>query len=413
MFGFGRFCKKYYRDLKSLRCFVKELRRTSLDELKAEKISLIDRLERLELDLQQSPMNRIKGLETINEALSERLWQVEKLESIAPQLEKPILYIHGGAGKSGSSTIQHYLADNRYWLEAHGIYYPFSDSLPPLAGNLANLWHKMPYMTDTQLHEIAISLKKQASIKSLNILLSLESIAQALPIRIKRFCHIFAPYFHLELIGFVRDPLNWSYSAYCHLVKNHLETRNFIDFVNSKNPVPNKVQWRCENIDIWLNYGTKLCFFSFEEHKAHLLQTFMEALGLPLDQMPPPSQERVNESLPDSTLAFMLAFNTVPALATNNGLLSELLTGLDQSSGPSKVKSRPNRLLAPQAYTNHKEMIQKLRPYLAEERFVLDHSSDEPSQDNFNIEYKDAVVALDIITRYLSGQRVPESISST
>ncbi|MCD7907393.1 MAG: hypothetical protein LUH04_06875 [Clostridium sp.] len=75
-----------------------------------------------------------------------------------------------------------------------------------------------------------------------------------------------------------------------------------------------------------------------------MIETVFSVLGLSTANRPPQAREAVNESLHDSGIAFMLAFNAVPELAEDQGLRIKILSRL-QMSGCSK-KSRPDPALA-------------------------------------------------------------------
>ena len=225
---------------------------------------------------------------------------------------KPTLLLHFGPGKTGSSAIQEWLAAIAGELIPRGILYP-----PPIkeiakfSGNgqdLAALLHRPHGATGEGISRALEELlthyvKLAAERKCHTILLSSEFLPEAPQENLELLRRHACAHFDVCVIGFVRDPYWWLWSAWGQSVKRGGLDEDFSEYA-------------LKNISY---YGDILSnFVGLFEHARlstfrheNLLKDFSYAAGIPEELVRTAPEERVNRSLDREELAALLSVNRV------------------------------------------------------------------------------------------------------
>lgn len=128
------------------------------------------------------------------------------------------LYLHIGIGKTGTTSLQHFLADNRDSLKKAGFLYP-------LAGTVNNAHHELCCLDNKvdwhRLEKTYIDLLSEISKTKEAVIISSEYFSYANPHIIKFLKHIFEG-FSLRVIFYARPQLGLIESSYLqwHKVRN-------------------------------------------------------------------------------------------------------------------------------------------------------------------------------------------------
>lgn len=202
------------------------------------------------------------------------------------------LLLHVGYGKTGSSALQSWLANNASCLAEQGFSYAIKDKdsihYRISSGNGAPLNDFLAGLTDEeQVHQHYFSHQLPKTIISSETLsLTPESL-----VKLNGFCQ--KKHIKLKVIAYVRDLVDWTYSAYVQSVKRHCSLSSYTDFIkNEMGDFPhvslaNMMDEYCEDIS----------FVHYNTWRNDVVLPFVRWAGIPLEAMTPLTNRRVNRSL--------------------------------------------------------------------------------------------------------------------
>jgi len=143
------------------------------------------------------------------------------------------LFLHIGAGKTGSSALQNWLHENHENLKRKGIFYPLFDQkiknpYQITSGNGVIFIKK--YLLNASLDDFFTT----NTFQNFNLLLSSELFQKIEEIDLLYLKNIALSYgYEIEIILFVRNLYDMAYSSYQQLIKKHLYIKSFEEYVNS------------------------------------------------------------------------------------------------------------------------------------------------------------------------------------
>lgn len=213
---------------------------------------------------------------------------------------KKKIIIHIGEGKTGSSTIQKFLNENRNNLLQLGYYYPRHD----VDENSISSGHEFHL---TKLNELLI----ESSNSNSTLILSSEYF-YGHPKHFKDFCleHNLDP----KIICFIRDVKGRIISEYNQMIKRNAETKNFDEILeenqilfrgysNRENYAKDWVDYFGKSI-VFIPYGSKF----FKDGKEGLVQFFLSVIGIKKIKIND-SQNKINISYSLSALILKRELN--------------------------------------------------------------------------------------------------------
>lgn len=210
--------------------------------------------------------------------------------------------MHVGHGKTGSSFLQSTLANSVDILATHEIAYPLmpetaeraragkitSGNLRPGSGHINRL------------------LRRGWDGPNERLLLSSE--AYFLKMRSKGFLdrirHLL-PDADLQILLFIRDPLDHAVSNYQQVVKRHGYVADFDQFLKEYN-IPRRVG---QFVDWVRSLGVTVHMRNYSRISKDLKGAFEGWLGMPQGSLVPPARQQINRSLNVPEMAMQLAFN--------------------------------------------------------------------------------------------------------
>lgn len=148
------------------------------------------------------------------------------------------LFLHIGFHKTGTSSLQEYLNQKREELQAHNIFYPesFNNEFP---GNVDLSWafNKSPpvwsTVNDDNKELIFEFYRKQIDATDCdNIIISSEDFAllDTQPAIIQEIKDYFTE-FDVKVIAYLRDPIDFMASLYCHAVRSRSVTYSLKKYI--------------------------------------------------------------------------------------------------------------------------------------------------------------------------------------
>lgn len=236
-------------------------------------------------------------------------------------MNKPLLFLHAGLSKTGSTALQIFFARHATQLLESGLYYPDTDNSfstviesRTSSGNaivLVSLCRKFSGDDDqlrchadqwvTNLNEAS----KQHSFKA--VLLSSESICTLRERQWAILEDILNKYFDLRLIVFFREPYSWVFSSWLQGVKMH----GVVEWLGKTDPnitwaplfFPEKI------VSPQLLMNTIKLFY--EECKTDIVDSFFRAIDFAVPHFKRDDEitETANPSLTDQELILMLLTN--------------------------------------------------------------------------------------------------------
>lgn len=210
--------------------------------------------------------------------------------------------MHVGHGKTGSSFLQSTLANSVDILAAHGIAYPLvpetaeraragkitSGNLRPGSGHINRLLRRGWDGPDERL-----LLSSEAYFLKMRSKGFLDRIRQLLPEA------------DLQILLFIRDPMDHAVSNYQQVVKRHGYAADFDQFLKEYN-IPRRVGQFVE----WVRgMGVTVHMRNYSRISKDLKSAFEGWLGMPQDSLVPPARQQINRSLSVPEMALQLAFN--------------------------------------------------------------------------------------------------------
>lgn len=219
------------------------------------------------------------------------------------------IYLHVGHGKTGTSALQSFIALNRGLLAEYGVNYP-----EPKTGSFNNaIEGKISSGNASNLKEVRLSDFVNSNVDSLlpsddAFLFSNEGMWQKLRRDVRDFSLLNENY-DLTLIFFIRNPIDYCFSAYGQSVKRGGQEKKFASAISNVNNLDHV----CEFIDLCKSEGVDLRVINYS-NVSNLEQKFCDVfLGSKckdfLSKSVMPKAEIVNRSLSRVEYEFQRKFN--------------------------------------------------------------------------------------------------------
>jgi len=214
------------------------------------------------------------------------------------------IFLHVGCGKTGSSALQNWLAQNTKALKKSGIRYPLG-----ISDGARRFWLKArgvpsDYAITSGNGVAMVKAVKEGNAEAFvanalrgargNLLFSSEVFQSLSREQLALLRQAFdRKGVSVVIIAYVRDVYDIAYSSYLQLVKRHLVAKPFREFaLGMKLPqqfgVVRKFEEAFDDVRL-IHYDT--------EHKRGIEKAFLESLGLSGDVLPAMSDKKVNRSL--------------------------------------------------------------------------------------------------------------------
>ncbi len=225
------------------------------------------------------------------------------------------LYLHIGCGKTGSSALQVWLANNVETLSQNGFHYPLfgGGKLDDYAITSGNGVHLISSIKNLKLPKMLDSVFKG---RNENVIFSSEvfqNFQEEEAEYLNRVCE--KKGIRVHIIAYVRDVYDIAYSSYLQLLKRHAFTGSFTDFSLSRN-----------NLQQFAVISFFEAHFSFidvihydSEKKTGIEKSFCQTLGLPTNVIPEMKKTVVNRSLTVRESQLMMLANKAYIQRFNEG----------------------------------------------------------------------------------------------
>ena len=226
--------------------------------------------------------------------------------------DKPVLILHIGPGKTGTSAIQHWLLSQADELRDQGYFYPVPSSLGLFEGNasaLAQILLKSERIEECDLEKeilnlLATYVDNLRLTPDNTLLLSAEQMAGVTAGNLRIFNEIAGRLFSVKIIMSVRHPYPWLWSVWGQFVKRSAEHRKFNVFADTNIRAYNSLVKFLEIFDnvILLPYSNQL-----------IIGEFARAIGIDVALLDVTSaqSQKINRSLTRSELDFLLSINRI------------------------------------------------------------------------------------------------------
>lgn len=321
----------------------------------------------------------------------------------------PTLYVHAGAGKTGTSGIQRFLGINRDKLRESGVEYPIFDTQVPItkfpwAGNIAFYGRDLNLgkVTQEDLNKTAGIILDSIKPGNTKVIVSGESLANTTPANIERFYAAFRPHFDIEFIFFLRDPLPWAYSAWKQVVRTVREPKTFIQFLEKVKIQPILFP------EAWFSQAKKVHLLSYDEHKNNLTAAFFSCIGIDItSHFPEVSKVKANLSLTQSEVEMLRVLHTVPELSKDISVCHRLAEAL-LNKPERKPDTRPDPALAAMAIENLSAMFSVTDKYLHRSKIIRTIPDGAATSNTIiqpSLNPDDVRIALAVVADYLSIQK--------
>ncbi len=214
------------------------------------------------------------------------------------------VFIHVGSSKTGSSYLQAALVAGQEALAARGIDFPLdartrrrADMGRVVTGNVR------PHdpMAATLARYPGSETRPRLLFSNETLFLTLTQPDSPIAASIRAAF----PEARLEVLCYIRDPLDHAMSAYGQVVKRNGYTRDCATFLRRYDG-PERVLRLSEVID---GIGGHLTILNYSRHRDDLLGTLEDWLGVDRGTIPVPERSRINRSLTRSELEIQRAFN--------------------------------------------------------------------------------------------------------
>lgn len=238
---------------------------------------------------------------------------------------RPILYLHVGPGKTGTSAIQRWLGDQADKLKAASYLYPVPDDLLLFEGNasvLGNILLRDAGDEDVMRTEIEAIVddfdRHVGSAGCANLILSSEYLAGAQKDNLHLFKKIASPHFSIKIILVARHPYPWLWSVWGQFVKRNGERRSFSEFAERAAT----------------SYGVHKKFFDIFEDvillpysSDKIIWYFADAIGLDPDRFGVDAAQSaiVNRSLTEQEIRVLLCVNGICKSAAVSTRISDYM----------------------------------------------------------------------------------------
>lgn len=293
--------------------------------------------------------------------------------------DQPVLCVHIGHGKTGSSFLQSAFAHSVESLEAAGVDYPINWKLRRSAkggissGNAAGLIHfldgvdkdtaKIPPARDGFRVTLVSGETVFPRLEQRKVVEDLRDGARA------------AGYAKVRLLMFIRDPISHCASSFQQAIKRGGATGE-IDESAAKFAYVNRVEAvldACEGQE-----DVELVVRNYSRVKRDLLGVTAEWLGVTRDALSLPAMAVVNRSLTRGELAFQRAVNQI--LGESGDVLADALCELLPDVKSDEV--RPSLAAQRKLWARIEPVVTRINARIGEENaYRCDVDSDEPPQE--------------------------------
>ncbi|MAC80880.1 MAG: hypothetical protein CML66_22785 [Rhodobacteraceae bacterium] len=214
------------------------------------------------------------------------------------------LYIHVGAGKTGSTYLQAVMATARQRLAELGIDYPMDPGTERMAvaGRVTsgNLSPAAPLPETLARYPGAeTSPRLLFSNETLHLTMTRPDLPVAASIREA------LPEARIEVLCYIRDPLDHAVSSYGQVVKRNGYVGDCAAYLRGYN-MPDRLLLLD---DVVREMDGRLSIVNYSRHRDDLLATFETWLGLAPGTLPEPVLPEINRSLTRAELELQRAFN--------------------------------------------------------------------------------------------------------
>jgi|GEM_PF-2464606 len=240
----------------------------------------------------------------------------------------PRLFLHIGHPKTGTSSIQSFLATQRTVLQKHGVYVPRTGWIAGAHHGLTeNFFSVRRLPSQSAVHCLALQ-RELAGIQAPTVVLSSEAFIQENPARLAA---LFRPRFDVFIVYYVRRQDLAAQSVYAQRVRSEIQrecgtlSEKLYDFIP---------RYRFHLDRFAAVFGTDHCLLRPFETSAFvggtLIGDFLSLLGLSSDLLPF-QDERRNTALKRPYLAFRRQTNILPLLVEEHRALGRALDALSQA----------------------------------------------------------------------------------
>lgn len=226
------------------------------------------------------------------------------------------LTLHAGAGKTGSTAIQDFFSRNHDNLKKYGVLYPNPKVGVITSGNGSPISASLRASNDLKAKRfIEVQIKKAENLGIEHIVLSSESFSGLGKNYLKALKVMVEDNFSdVNCIIYVRNPFDWTYSAWMQHVKRHLVTEPFDSYY------PKLARKHLQSVCRFLDVFKDSKVVSYDANKRNLIENFLQHANIPSEGLNfSASQSVVNRSLTEKEIGFMLEVNkliTSPKLGT-------------------------------------------------------------------------------------------------
>ncbi|MDD2307906.1 MAG: hypothetical protein PHP53_24600 [Prolixibacteraceae bacterium] len=216
------------------------------------------------------------------------------------------IYLHIGCGKTGSSAIQLWLNQNAEFFLKRNIYYPIFDVIVDdpykiISGNGVIAVKSISDGTFLKFFGNLITKNTQ------DILLSSELFQTLNEKQINEMKNIFNSFnMNPSIIVYLRDIYDILFSQYNQLVKRHVLSKTFHEYVLSIISI-----YQFDIIDRWSGFFNNLYVIHYDTYKNSLDSSFISALGINPTNFPRMRNNTVNRSLSFFELELLRLLNEI------------------------------------------------------------------------------------------------------
>ncbi len=216
------------------------------------------------------------------------------------------LTLHAGAGKTGSTAIQDFLSRNHDNLKKQGVLYPNPKVGVITSGNGALISTNLRASNDLKARRfIEVQVKKAQDLGLKHIVLSSESFSGLNKSCLKTLKSLVDDNFSdINCVIYVRNPFDWTYSAWMQHLKRHLVTVPFDSYY------PKLARKHLQSVCRFLDIFSDSKVISYDANKRNLIENFLQYANIASEGLNfTASHSVVNRSLTEKEIEFMLDVN--------------------------------------------------------------------------------------------------------